>query len=223
LKSVLPSVLLLMCAVCPAAVAAQDVPDRTTSTGDIKAGRQSVTFADSFEVLPQVIKTGQEVKVRADIGRATQGKVVSITGDQVAIARRQYPFPYFRPRKEQVFAKDVVRSIDVVDSSWNGAVLGAGAAIGFLAVSIELDCSPSCDDNFGRPGRWVLGSVMLVPLGTAAGGLIDSLLNRRVYEKEPQRPRITIVPVLGRNGVGVMAQVRFREGTLAGRVKRRLH
>ena len=205
-----PCVLLLLCAVGRAAVAAQGV-------------RQRVTFADSFESLPQVIKPGQEVKVRGEMRRATQGRVVSIAGDQLVIAKRQYPFPYFRPRKEQAFAKDVVRNIDVVDSSWNGAVLGAVAAIGFLGVSIELECSPSCVDNFGRPGRWVLGSVLLVPLGTAAGSLIDSLINRRVYEGQPQRPRITIVPVVGRNGVGLVAQIPFGAEPPAGRVQRRPH
>lgn len=202
--------MLLLCAVCPEVIAAQGLPDRTTSTEDGKAGQQRATFANAFEALPQVLETGQEVKIRGDGRRATRGRVVSIAGDQLVIARRQYPFPYFRPRKEEAFTKAVVRNIDVVDPSWNGATLGAAAAIGFLAVSIERDCSPSCNDNFGRPGRWVLGSVMLVPLGTAAGGLIDSLMNRRVYEGEPQKPRVTISPALGRTGVGLSLSIPFR-------------
>ena len=218
LQSILPC-LLLVCIVCPAQVAAQGVQAPTTGTGDARTGRQSATLADSFEALPHVIKTGQEVKVRGDGRRATKGSVVSVTGDQLVIARRQYPFPNFRPRKDEAFSKDVVQSIDVVDSSWNGALMGAAAGVGFLAATIELGCSATCDNV----GSWVIGGLIFVPLGTAAGGLVDSLRNRRVYERAPERSRVTIVPALGRSGVAIVAHVHFGERARADQVKRWSH
>ena len=72
-----------------------------------------------------LLNVGQEIKVKEEAGRSVRGKVVSISSSQLVVARRQFPFPYFRLRKEEVFTEDVVKSVDSVDSVWNGAVIGA--------------------------------------------------------------------------------------------------
>ena len=145
-------------------------------------GAGTVDQAGSFEALPLVLQVGQEVKVSTGSERATGGRVVSLSGDQLVVARRQYPFPYFRPRVERTFTKELVSGIDLVDSNWNGAVIGAVGAVGFNAAWIESNCSPSCDDNFGKAGRWVLGSLLFVPIGVALGGLVDSLITKPIYK-----------------------------------------
>jgi len=75
-----------------------------------------------------------------------RGKVVSISDSELVVARRQYPFPYFRSRKEQVFAKDAVEGVDAVDSAWDGALLGMAAGAPFLIHSLLQgdDCGNQC-------------------------------------------------------------------------------
>jgi hypothetical protein len=187
---------LLMNAIVPAAALAQGVPAQRT-------------IVSSFEALPAVVKVGQEVRVKDLTGDTTSGKLVSVSEQQLVVARRQYPFPYFRPRKEVALAGQNVRRVDAVDSAWNGALIGAAAMVGFLAVTIAADCSPACDDNFGVPGRWALGSLMLIPLGAAFGGLIDSLINRTVYQGQAGPSQITIAPLLQRDARGAVVQLRF--------------
>jgi hypothetical protein len=106
-------------------------------------------------------------------------------------------------------AVDFVGKIDIVDSTWDGAAIGAAAAIGLLAVSIEADCRTSCDDNFGRPGRWALLSILFVPIGMGVCIGIDELMNRTVYEAQPQKPRLMVSPWLGRDRGGVLARIQF--------------
>ncbi|HEU0011930.1 MAG TPA: hypothetical protein VFT34_19105 [Verrucomicrobiae bacterium] len=164
---------------------------------------------NSFEALRLVLKVGQELKVRNETGRATRGKVVSISDDELVVARLQNPFGLFRPREKQAFAKDLVQSIANVDSGWNGGLIGAAAGAGLLAALIQIECSRSCDDNFGRRGRWEFGRLLFVPVGLSIGWGLDEMINRSIYERQPQAPRIAIVPWLKGDRKSVMAQVQF--------------
>ncbi len=158
----------------------------------------------SFSMLPTFISVGSEVKVRHEGGRAVQGRVVSISRGELVIARRQFPFPYFRSRKEQVFAEDVVESVDAVDSVWNGALLGMAAGTAVLIRQVQL-----ADRRNQPPGfAVVLFGIPAVMAGAAFGAGIDGLLNQTIYRRS-QTPRITISPWLGRDQRGVMARVRF--------------
>jgi hypothetical protein len=163
-----------------------------------------------FEALPLVLKVGRTIKVRDHAGRATRGKLVSISADHLVVARRQYPFPYFRPRDERTLAKDAVRSIEIVDSWWNGALIGALVGAGVLAASIEFQCSSSSAcDNFGRRRRWEVGKYLFIPAGAFLGCQLDGLINRTIYEDRPGAPKITLVPWFERDAKGVLLHVRF--------------
>ena len=190
------ALIVLMNVVVPAAALAQAVPAQRT-------------IVSSFEALPAVVKVGQEVRVKDVTGGTTRGRLVSLSEQQLVVARRQYPFPYFRPREEVALAGQNVRRVDAVDSTWNGAIIGSAAAVGFLAVTVAADCSPACDDNFGEPGRWVLGSLMLIPLGAGLGALIDSLMNRTVYQGQADASRIIVAPLVEGDARGAVIHVLF--------------
>jgi hypothetical protein len=51
--------------------------------------------------------------------------------------------------------------------------------------------------NVGKGGRWVMGTLGFVLPATAVGALIDSAINRRIYEAGPARS-VRVVPILGR-------------------------
>jgi hypothetical protein len=129
---------------------------------------------------------------------------VSISDSELVVARPQYPFPSFRSRKEQVFAKDVVESVDAVDSMWNGALLGMAAGTAVLIRQVQLA------DRRNQPRSFavVLFGIPTVMVGGAVGGTIDLLFNQTIYRRS-QTPRIAISPWLGRDQKGVMARVRF--------------
>ena len=130
---------------------------------------------------------GQELKVRDVKGRATRGKVVSISDDELVVACLQNPFGLFRPRAKQAFAKEFVESIAHVDSGWNRGLIGAAAGAGLLAALIQIECSPSCDDKFGHRGRT---SRHVSQAATSAG----HEGRRRRTRVASQRPDVTAYP-----------------------------
>ena len=158
----------------------------------------------SFAILQTFVGVGDEIKVRHEGGRPVRGKVVSISDSELVVARLQYPFPSFRSRKEQVFAKDVVESVDAVDSVWNGALLGMAAGTAVLIRQVQL-----ADRRNQSPGfAALLFGIPAVVVGAGIGGGIDLLLNQTIYRRS-QTHRIAISPWLGRDQKGVMARVRF--------------
>ena len=74
-------------------------------------------------------------------GMSVTGKVVSISSDQLVIAR---PRAFFRS-EEWAFTEDVVRSIHIVDSDLNGILLGMapGMALMFLSCG-QSDAGNLC-------------------------------------------------------------------------------
>ena len=124
------------------------------------------------------------------------GKVVSISSDQLVIAR---PRAFFRS-EEWAFTEDVVRSIHIVDSDLNGILLGMapGMALMFLSCG-QSDAGNLCG----------LVPMMVTGLGMMVGGAIDFFMTQPVYERRPHGSRVTVSPLLGRGQKGVVAHVRF--------------
>lgn len=173
----------------------------------------STAFGQGDEVeplptwLPMVV-ADQEVRIRSEQGRGVAGRVVRVEDDQLTIRYRPRLFRPFRTSVEQTFDRDGIRTIDLVDSTWNGAAIGAAGAMAFTAMAIHRDCTPSCDDNFGKGGRWVMGTIGFVLPATAVGALIDGAINRRIYEAGPARS-VRVMPTLGRGRRGMVAAVAF--------------
>ena len=129
-------------------------------------------------------------------GTRVTGKVVSISGDQLVISRRRALFR----SEELAFTEDVVRSIRIVDSEWNGLLLGAAPGIALFFVSCSgADASEYCG----------FGPSVVAGIGMLVGGAIDELMTQPVYERKSHAPRVTISPLLGRERMGLLARVQF--------------
>ena len=117
----LPIALLLLSTVVTTATLAQAGDGQTSAVEETQEAAKAQAVASSFEGLQPILKVGQEVTVQDEAGQATQGKVVSISNNQLVITRLQD----WR-LEELAFSEDFVRRIDVADSVWwPGAVVGA--------------------------------------------------------------------------------------------------
>ena len=143
----------------------QTLPDnRRRVSADRLLGGAAVT--ESFEALHEILDPGYEVVVWEEAGRKRLGRVLSISGEEVVVKGKRRWFGNIRSLEELVFGADSITRVDIVDSTWNGALIGAAAALGVVAVMTEIDCSPSCDDEFGRSGRWAAVSALFLPVGS---------------------------------------------------------
>lgn len=206
MKALLICTVVLLSTVFRTAVLAQSVDGQAGTTQETRKPTRRAP-SNSFEALPRILKVGQEVKVRDETGRTTRGQVVSISDNQLVVARPRF----FRSRVERAFAKEAVRSIDIVDSRTNGAAIGAAAGLG-LAAALTVRCSRSYSckhGDFGVTGGVMVAGPAYVSLGVVIGYAIDSALNETIYERPSQAPRVTVVPFLGRNAVGLLAHVQF--------------
>ena len=90
--------------------------------GHIDGGTpEAQEVVNSFAALQPVLNVGQEVQVRTEAGQATQGRVVSISADQLVIARPLGRATglwarWFSRTEEQAFAEAAVRRIRAVST-----------------------------------------------------------------------------------------------------------
>jgi hypothetical protein len=208
MKALLACTVVLSSTIFTTAALAQS-PDGQTGTGTAREMRKTTRRepSNSFETLPRIVKVGQEVIVKDETGQTTRGQIVSVSDNQLVVARRRF----FRSRVEQVFAKDAVRSLAIVDSTANGVVIGVAAALG-LATTVAVGCSrsDSCTNgNFGVLGTFIVSSATFVPVGLGIGYATDLARNETIYERPSRAPRVTVAPLLGRNAVGLLAHVQF--------------
>ncbi len=134
----LPIALLLLSTVVTTATLAQAGDGQTSAVEETQEAAKAQAVASSFEGLQPILKVGQEVIVQDEAGQATQGKVVSISNNQLVITRLQD----WR-LEELAFSEDFVRRIDVADSVWwPGAVVGAAVAAGIPFLAGPSGCPP---------------------------------------------------------------------------------
>jgi hypothetical protein len=196
MRCLLASTILVLSTILPSASFAQSAAGQTAAGEGIEKVRGSLST--SFDDLPLVLKIGKKIMVRDENGRSSEGSVVSISDKQLVISRQGF----FLRRMEYTFARDVVRRIDLVDSTWDGGGIGAAAGLGLWVAVARLGASDHND--------FLLAVAYLGPLaalaGAATGTLIDRLNNTTIYE---QGTRVSLTPMLRRNAVGVVARVDF--------------
>ena len=147
------------------------------------------TPVQSFTELQPLLKPGQTVFITDSKGDETKGRVVSILGNQIEIKSG---------RVQLTFTEDSVRRIQKDDSTWNGILIGGG--IGFLLGAWALK---ECDDEAClTPGIGAL-------LGVLVGETIDGGTHRTLFVS-PNKTRVSIAPLLGRNRFGLAATIRLQ-------------
>ena len=166
------------------------------------------TTAQSFGELQSTVVVGEAVAVRDDTGRVVKGKVVSLQGDQLVIAR---PRSWFRAAEERTFTQQTVSTIERVDSIWNGALIGVAVGIGAAGA-----LTAACINNDSCAANADSAAYLFVPtaIGFGFGGMsigagIDSLVRRPVFQRQPSAARISMLPVLGTERFGFATFIRF--------------
>jgi hypothetical protein len=151
-----------------------------------------------FERLSKALRVGLNIKVRDEQGQATRGRVLAVSDDQIVIARKR------RGRDAEVmFASDSITSIERVDSTWNGAVLGVIG--GVAATWVGWGLCGSCNDG-NVLAVFMIGTLPFV--GGALGHEIDIRINRRIWMPASE-PKVSISPFWGADRFGVAAGVGF--------------
>ncbi len=185
----------------------QTLPDkRRRVSADQLLGGAPVT--DSFEALNSILDPGYEVVVRDEAGRRTRGRVSSISGEEVVVTRRRRWFGSFRSPEELVFGADSITRVDIVDSTWNGALIGAAIAPALVYGIWRWEDNTFPDSNLRGAGTMLIGGMGAFLL-IHAGHLIDLSNNESIYERPSQAPRVTIAPLIGRDQKGLAVRVSF--------------
>jgi hypothetical protein len=135
MRCLLASTILVLSTILPSASFAQSAAGQTAAGEGIEKVRGSLST--SFDDLPLVLKIGKKIMVRDENGRSSEGSVVSISDKQLVISRQGF----FLRRMEYTFARDVVRRIDLVDSTWDGGGIGAAAGLGLWVAVARLGAS----------------------------------------------------------------------------------
>lgn len=169
-----------------------------------RAGAQPA--ATSFEELPGILTVGQRIVVSDAAGRRTTGVVADVTPQTIVVRRRDE----FGATRTETFDSQSVAQIRRTDSLWNGILIGAGVGVGVTVGVARQRCGaadPECSANVGsRAG------VILVPAAAAVGALIDRLIGNELVYRGSSRASassVTIVPRVGRHGIGLSVNTRF--------------
>jgi hypothetical protein len=150
--------------------------------------------AQSFTALQPLLIPGERLIIRDTSGKKTSGRFVSLSGDELVLARRRWNF-----RKEQrTWTEGIIREIQHKDSTWNGNVIGG--AVGVIAV-VAMAKSPQCDFEC------LPFAAAAVPVGMLIGDVIDGSRNRTVYKSQIRR--VTAAPLIGRRQAGVALSYAF--------------
>jgi len=183
-------------------------PNRPRVSDDELLKGQSA--AASLGELQPILEPGYEVVVWDATGHKTRGRVSSTSRDQVVVYQRAASplLRLFIPPKHRAFPADSVTRIDIVDSTWNGALIGAAIAP-VLVFGIHRWEETAVSDTNSQKGlaTVVFGGISAV-LAIAIGQRIDLSVNQPVL-RQGGSPRITLTPWLEPTRKGVLVWVRF--------------
>ena len=157
---------------------------------------QHVGHAQSFEQLQVLIGRGDTISLREASGEEFAARVVDLTPTELIVIADGH--------RRAFHADDVIRiSQRRRDSLANGTWLGFGIGAGVGAVAVAVD--------EGGAGWAVVGAAFYGAFGAGIGVAVDALVRRRqvIYDHQPIRPAVAIVPILGAKSAGAMVALRF--------------
>jgi len=140
------------------------------------------------------VGVGQAIVVKPNQGRTAAWSVVSIVGDQLQVERRRWNFRIER----KTFTEQTAARIDLHDSTLDGTLKGAG-----VGLAGALIIAQTCQDLV-----CILPFILSLSMGAPIGGAIDEAINRTIYSAG-QPARVTFVPLLGQNRIGLTARLQL--------------
>ncbi len=182
-------------------------PHRRRVSADRLLGGAPVT--DSLEALNAILDPGYEVVVWDEAGRKTRGRVVSISGEEVVVMTEPRYFRPFRSPQEHAFRANDVTRVEVVDSTWKGALIGAAIAPALVYGIYRWEDSAVPDSNSLKGIATVAGGLLSTMASILIGQAIDLSNNESIYARPSQAPRVTVTPLIGRYQKGLAVRVGF--------------
>ena len=154
---------------------------------------------DATRTIPEgTLAPGMTVWITDSSGREEKMRIVSVATDRLTAAAGADVL--------HIDAADVTRvRVRQSDSLLNGALIGAGAAVGSaLLFCRAMEPWENCRDDYGPMLR--IGAI-----GAGIGLGIDALIRgrRSIYEAAEGSPRLQAAPLLGRRGAGLRISVTF--------------
>jgi hypothetical protein len=148
--------------------------------------------------LQTTLTPGMTVWITDTTGREERTRILSISGD-VVTTMDGGEVRYFRPA-------DIIRvRARHFDPVINGALIGAGAAIGAgLFMCTRTEPWENCRDDVGP-------IVRIGALGAGIGIGIDALIRgrRTIYERALASTQLRAAPIVGRRAAGLHLSLRF--------------
>ena len=99
-------------------------------------------------------------------------------------------------------------SIEVVDATANGVLIGAAVGAGLMYGLVETNNDELANNNMAPAVYMFFAAVSFGP-SILVGHLFDHSKNAPIYERESRPPQVTLSPLLGWGGAGVVARVVF--------------
>jgi hypothetical protein len=153
--------------------------------------------ARTFDALATQLTPADDIWVTDASGKETKSRLVDITSTALTIQTRA--------GRLDLGPGDVVRVRQRrPDPKWNGALIGAAAALAFPVwlCSNSYESGETCSEN-------VHALAFIAVVGAGSGAWIDSLIKGRkvVYERPGAAARLRIAPLLSPCAIGVRVSV----------------
>ena len=163
------------------------------------AGAEAQATAGSFEELGGLVKAEETVVVTDMNGRRVRGALSAVGKDSLSLVI---------DGRTQSFARSEVSTVRLADGLGNGALIGAGvgagAALGILAIVGSGDGYVLSSAKVGAP-------LLLSGIGALVGVLVDRAHEggRVVYASLGRTSRLGVSPLAGKDRHGVLVFVHF--------------
>jgi hypothetical protein len=149
----------------------------------------------TFEAVSLILERGHEVIVTESDGKRTRGLVSSVPSDGLMLFRKA---GLFSRARDVSYRSENIDTIQVVDSSWNGLLVGLAVTAGSLLAL--RSCEGECQGTAAYAG--LVGGAAPV-----AGWAIDDAVNGAVYERGRGTLTVSLAPISQRDAIGAIVRV----------------
>jgi hypothetical protein len=160
--------------------------------------------ATSFEELLPLLRPGQEVIVVHADGRRTRERVLAVTSSSLEMQSKSL-LRYRAPGPRTSYSESAITSILLVDSVWQGALIGyaAGFGVGVARCRADDDCLHGD----------LVAPLLITLAGGAIGATVDAAIRKTVYLNGTLRPAgratIGVSPLVAPRTTGVSVSLKF--------------